>query len=95
MVSQATLQPDLQITKLAAFGMLRCLKLILILSSIIKCLFFWQGPVTVKVVIPNVVDKPEWKLNGQTLEYTLPLTDTVSLFCAQAHPSVLYRQVMV
>ena len=39
-----------------------------------------QGPVSVKVMIPNVSDKPEWNLNGQTLEFTLPLTDTVSAF---------------
>ena len=33
---------------------------------------------TVKVMVPSVSDKPEWNLNGQTLEFTLPLTDTVS-----------------
>ncbi|XP_025079375.1 splicing factor 3A subunit 1-like [Pomacea canaliculata] len=47
-----------------------------------------KGPVTVKVVIPNVVDKPEWKLNGQTLEYTLPLTDTISVLKAKLNESL-------
>lgn len=37
-----------------------------------------KGPVTFKVVVPLLADKPEWKLNGQALTLTLPLTDTVA-----------------
>lgn len=37
-----------------------------------------QGPVTFKVSVPKVEDKPEWNLKGQTVSFTLPLTDTVS-----------------
>lgn len=28
--------------------------------------------------IPNVPEKPEWKLNGQMLTFTLPLPESVS-----------------
>eukprot|EP00061_Rhincodon_typus_P018293 g47406.t1 len=34
-----------------------------------------MGPVTVKIQVPNMQDKSEWKLNGQILVFTLPLTD--------------------
>lgn len=33
----------------------------------------------VKVQVPNMQDKTEWKLNGQILNFTVPLTDQV--FC--------------
>ncbi|XP_042300715.1 splicing factor 3A subunit 1-like [Sceloporus undulatus] len=36
-----------------------------------------KGPVTVKVQVPNMQDKTEWKLNGQVLVFTLPLSDQV------------------
>lgn len=36
-----------------------------------------QGPVSIKVQVPNMQDKTEWKLNGQVLVFTLPLTDQV------------------
>ena len=39
---------------------------------------FSQGPVNFKVAVPNIQDKAEWKLNGQLLAFTLPLTDSVS-----------------
>jgi splicing factor 3A subunit 1 len=35
--------------------------------------------VTFKVAVPNVADRPEWKLNGQTITLTLPLYDTVAV----------------
>lgn len=47
-----------------------------------------KGPVMVKVIIPNVSDKPEWSLSGQTLEYTLPLTDTISVLKAKLNESL-------
>jgi splicing factor 3A subunit 1 len=33
-------------------------------------------PVNVQIVVPQVPDKPEWQLNGQTINLTLPLTET-------------------
>lgn len=39
---------------------------------------YFQSPVAVKVVLPVVQDKSEWKLNGQTMNYTLPLSETVA-----------------
>lgn len=40
-----------------------------------------QGPVAVKVQVPNMQDKTEWKLNGQVLNFTVPLTDQVCECC--------------
>ncbi|XP_018794376.1 PREDICTED: splicing factor 3A subunit 1 isoform X2 [Bactrocera latifrons] len=37
-----------------------------------------KSPITIQIQIPNVVDKSEWKLNGQTIAFSLSLTDTVS-----------------
>lgn len=31
----------------------------------------------VKVQVPNMQDKSEWKLNGQVLNFTVPVTDQV------------------
>merc|ERR1719411_1988712 len=36
------------------------------------------SPVTMKVSVPNMPDKPEWKLEGQMLTITLGLTETVN-----------------
>ena len=41
------------------------------------------SPVTMKVAVPNMPDKPEWKLEGQMLSITLALTDTVNTLKAQ------------
>ncbi|KAM7359831.1 splicing factor 3a subunit 1 isoform 2-T4 [Cochliomyia hominivorax] len=38
-----------------------------------------KSPITIQVQIPNVLDKSEWKLNGQTIAVSLALTDQVSL----------------
>ena len=38
-----------------------------------------SGPITVKVVVPQDTTKPEWNLNGQTLTFTVPLTDTFAV----------------
>ncbi|XP_065371099.1 splicing factor 3A subunit 1 isoform X1 [Calliphora vicina] len=38
-----------------------------------------KSPITIQVQIPNVLDKSEWKLNGQTIAVSLALTDPVSL----------------
>ena len=37
-----------------------------------------QGAVTFKVQAPSVPDRPEWKLAGQIISITLPVTDPVS-----------------
>ena len=37
-----------------------------------------QGPVTFKVSVPNMADKPEWKCDGQMMSVTLALTETVN-----------------
>ncbi|XP_028680173.1 splicing factor 3A subunit 1 [Erpetoichthys calabaricus] len=44
-----------------------------------------KAPVTVKVQVPNMQDKTEWKLNGQVLNFTLPLTDQVSVIKVKIH----------
>ena len=37
------------------------------------------GPITIKVAVPQDSTKPEWNLNGQTLTFSLPLTDTFAV----------------
>ncbi|XP_031426009.1 splicing factor 3A subunit 1 [Clupea harengus] len=44
-----------------------------------------KGPVTVKVQVPNMQDKTEWKLSGQILSFTVPLTDQVSVIKVKIH----------
>uniref|UniRef100_A0A8C6Y819 Splicing factor 3A subunit 1 n=1 Tax=Naja naja TaxID=35670 RepID=A0A8C6Y819_NAJNA len=44
-----------------------------------------KGPVTVKVQVPNMQDKTEWKLSGQVLVFTLPLSDQVSVIKVKIH----------
>ncbi|CAL9708530.1 unnamed protein product [Knipowitschia caucasica] len=44
-----------------------------------------KGPVAVKVQVPNMQDKTEWKLNGQVLNFTVHLTDQVSVIKAKIH----------
>ncbi len=43
------------------------------------------SPVTFRVLVPNAGDKPEWKLNGQILTITLPLSDPISVMKAKIH----------
>ncbi|XP_075148039.1 splicing factor 3a subunit 1 [Haematobia irritans] len=38
-----------------------------------------KSPITIQVQIPNVIEKSEWKLNGQTIAVSLALTDAVTL----------------
>ncbi|XP_072288587.1 splicing factor 3A subunit 1 [Eucyclogobius newberryi] len=44
-----------------------------------------KGPVGVKVQVPNMQDKTEWKLNGQVLNFTVHLTDQVSVIKVKIH----------
>ncbi|XP_073723744.1 splicing factor 3A subunit 1 [Misgurnus anguillicaudatus] len=44
-----------------------------------------KGPVAVKVQVPNMQDKTEWKLSGQVLNFNLPLTDQVSVIKVKIH----------
>ncbi|XP_077977951.1 splicing factor 3A subunit 1-like [Glandiceps talaboti] len=41
------------------------------------------SPVSFKVQVPSMPDKPEWNLKGQTMTLTLPLTDQVSVIKAK------------
>ena len=43
------------------------------------------SPVTFRVLVPTAGDKPEWKLNGQMLAVTLPLSDPISAMKAKIH----------
>lgn len=47
----------------------------------------FPGPVKFLVTVPMVGDKPEFKLLGQTLTLTLPLTDPVSVVKSKVHES--------
>lgn len=47
------------------------------ICSMVALFFPGQGPVAVKVQVPNMQDKSEWKLSGQVLNFTVPLTDQV------------------
>ncbi|XP_054713401.1 splicing factor 3A subunit 1-like [Uloborus diversus] len=47
-----------------------------------------KTPVTFRVQVPSIAEKPEWKLNGQVLAFTLPLTDAVSVIKAKIHESL-------
>lgn len=44
-----------------------------------------KGPVVVNIATPVMTDKPEWKLNGQTLNITLQITDSVANMKAHIH----------
>lgn len=41
-------------------------------------MYISQGPVTIQVQVPSAGDKPEWRLNGQTVSLSLALTDSVT-----------------
>lgn len=41
--------------------------------------------VSIKVHVPSSSEKPEWKLNGQVINLTLPYTDTLSVVKAKIH----------
>ena len=43
------------------------------------------SPVTFRILVPSASDKPEWKLNGQMLAVTLPLSDPISAMKAKIH----------
>merc|ERR1712080_446583 len=42
-----------------------------------------QSPVSFRVQVAKMDDKPEWRMHGQTLMLTLPLTDTISVIKAK------------
>ncbi|KAF4520235.1 hypothetical protein B566_EDAN009960 [Ephemera danica] len=44
-----------------------------------------KGPVNFKVIVPNMSEKQEFKLRGQTLSMTLGLQDTVAAIKARLH----------
>ncbi|XP_076067549.1 splicing factor 3a subunit 1 [Oratosquilla oratoria] len=45
----------------------------------------FQGAIKFNVGVPVVADKPEWRLSGQTLTLTLPITDPISVVKARIH----------
>ncbi|XP_064644330.1 splicing factor 3A subunit 1-like [Lineus longissimus] len=47
-----------------------------------------RGPVTFKVAVPSMPDKGEYKLSGQMLMFTLPLTDSVAVIKAKLNEEV-------
>ncbi|XP_032691580.1 splicing factor 3A subunit 1 [Odontomachus brunneus] len=44
-----------------------------------------KGPIQINIAVPMMTEKAEWKLNGQTLNITLQLSDTVSTMKALIH----------
>jgi hypothetical protein len=48
-------------------------------------LFYFQGPVTFKVAVPNMSEKTEFKLRGQMLNITLGIQETVTAIKARLH----------
>ncbi|XP_058793939.1 splicing factor 3A subunit 1 [Phymastichus coffea] len=44
-----------------------------------------KGPVQLNILTPIISDKPEWKLNGQTLSLLLQVTDPVSTIKVKIH----------
>lgn len=38
-----------------------------------------SGPVTIQIQVPNMMEKSEWRLNGQTIPVTLVLTDNITV----------------
>lgn len=44
-----------------------------------------QGPVQLNIAVPMMTEKAEWKLNGQTLNITLQISDTVATMKALIH----------
>ena len=45
----------------------------------------FQGPVQLNIAVPMMTEKAEWKLNGQTLNITLQVSDTVATMKALIH----------
>ncbi|XP_024294713.1 splicing factor 3A subunit 1 isoform X1 [Oncorhynchus tshawytscha] len=45
----------------------------------------YKGSVSITVQVPNMQDKTEWKLSGQALNFTIPLTDQVSVIKVKIH----------
>ena len=41
------------------------------------------GPVTIKISVPSIPDKPNWKCDGQIMSLTLALTETVEVVKAK------------
>lgn len=44
-----------------------------------------EGPVSIRVQVPSMQDKTEWKLNEQVLVFTLPLSDQCSVIQVKIH----------
>ncbi|XP_001607186.2 splicing factor 3A subunit 1-like [Nasonia vitripennis] len=44
-----------------------------------------NGPVQLNIAVPMMAEKTEWKLNGQTLQISLQITDSVATMKARIH----------
>lgn len=49
---------------------------------------FLQNPVTFKIMVPSMPEKTEWRLNGQLLTYTLPLSESIASLKAKVQDDV-------
>jgi splicing factor 3A subunit 1 len=47
------------------------------------------GNVSIKIQVPQSTEKNDWKLSGQFINLTLPLTDTISVIKAKIHEQTL------
>jgi len=47
-----------------------------------------KSPVTFRVSVPKVTDKPEWKLNGQMISMTFPLQETITNIKAKINDEI-------
>ncbi|GAB0097393.1 splicing factor 3A subunit 1 [Sergentomyia squamirostris] len=47
-----------------------------------------NGPITIQVQVPNMSEKPEWQLNGQTVSITLSLVDTIANLKSKLHDEI-------
>ena len=70
------------------FGLEKALRYLLPIAGMI--MFFSTlarnlSPVTFKLSVPMMSDKPEWNLQGQMLSLTMPLTETVAAIKARIH----------
>ncbi|XP_001607229.1 splicing factor 3A subunit 1 [Nasonia vitripennis] len=44
-----------------------------------------KGPVQLNIAVPMMAEKTEWKLNGQTLQISLQITDSIATMKARIH----------
>ena len=55
------------------------------LQNCYELLLYIQGPVSFKVQVPIMADKPEWRCSGQTINITLLPSDNITTVKAKVH----------